>query len=300
MILFFCLLFLFAIVHVSCIGSGVFSTHVLRIFCVVIVCASCIINGIIVLVQLSHMPNVIVVCASRMLVLLILLAFCACPMLLLLFMHCLCYYFCSHTTNHGGVVFLFLLLLFMFHVLVVVFLLLEFYTFFVLLVFHALLMVLLLMFHTHQVLLVLVALCACLLLLLFMHCLCYYCCLHIIGSGVVCASCFLVVLLVACISHIINVVHALCITIATTHTSTFKYLPLDPFYYFIVSNITKCCYYFAFSNCVWCGTSYFLLCASTKAMKVEAPCSTIIKFEVGLFFNIPLVFFYNLCFFFCI
>jgi hypothetical protein len=67
MILFFYLLFLFAIAHASCIGSGVFSTHILRIFCVVIICASCIINGVNVLVQLSHVPSVIVACASRML-----------------------------------------------------------------------------------------------------------------------------------------------------------------------------------------------------------------------------------------
>ncbi len=146
MILFFCLLFLFTIAHASCIGSGVFSTHILRIFCVVIICASCIINGVNVLVQLSHMPmHVLHACF----VLLVLVTSCACPMLLLLFMHCLCYYFCSHTTTHGGVVFLFLLLLFMFHALVVVFLLLEFYTFFVLLVLHVLLVVLLLLFELH-------------------------------------------------------------------------------------------------------------------------------------------------------
>jgi len=44
-----------------------FSTQILRNFCVVIVCVSCITNGIIVLVQPSHMPSVIVAHASHML-----------------------------------------------------------------------------------------------------------------------------------------------------------------------------------------------------------------------------------------
>lgn len=186
-------MFLFAIVHALCIGSGGFSTRVLQIFCVVILCVSCIINGIIFFVQFSSMLSVIVACHTC-LVFLVLVTFCVCPMLLLLFMHCLCYYFCSHSTSHGCVVFL-LLLLFMFHALVVVLLLPEFYTFFVLLVLHALLMVLLFLFK----------LCACLLLLLFMHHLCYYCCLHIISSGVVQVSCFTSGVACCCISHIVNV-----------------------------------------------------------------------------------------------
>jgi hypothetical protein len=166
----------------------------------------------------------------------------------------------------------------MFHALVMVLLLLEFYTFFVLLVLHTLLVVLLLlfelhachvllllMFHTHQVLLILVAFHACVLLLLFMHHLCYYYHLHIIGSGVVRASCFTGG--VACCLHFthhnvvtLSMLFMLCALLLLLLTfqpsSTFPWiLSTISLFHTLLSVATT-----LHSNCVWCGTpaSYYV------------------------------------------
>jgi len=136
-----------------------------------------------------------------------------------------------------------------------------------------------------------------------MHRLCYYCHLHIISSGVFRASCFTGGVAyclhfthhnVATLSMLFMLCALLLLLLTFQPSSTFPWILSTISLFHTLLSVATTLHFLI----VYGVNSCFLLCASTKTMKVEAPCSTMIKFEIYLFFNIPVWFFLQFMFLF--